>query len=67
MVKAQQRTTVKALLVEAGVLATFRHNREEFPMLAKLLLEFRASDQSERQMGKRQRWRSVAKQIIRSK
>ncbi|MRW83737.1 hypothetical protein GJ698_06470 [Pseudoduganella sp. FT26W] len=57
LIKAQQRTTVQALLRAAGIWERFRHNRDEFPMLAELVLQFRASDQSERQLGKRSRWR----------
>jgi hypothetical protein len=54
---SQQRTTVKALLRDLGVWESFRHNRTQFPALAELLLQFRASDLSERQLGKRARWR----------
>lgn len=57
LAKLQERTTVKALLSQAGIWEQYRHNRKEFPKLATLVSQFRASDQSERQIGRRASWR----------
>jgi hypothetical protein len=57
LAKTEQRITVKTLLSDAGVWESYRHHRDQFPALTELLLKFRASDQSERQVGKRLRWR----------
>jgi TniQ len=51
------RTTVEALLREAGVWSAFKHRRELFPRTDAFLQEFRHSDQSERQLGGRPYWR----------
>jgi hypothetical protein len=51
------RYTVTDLLVRAGVWQSFRHNRGFFPKTDAVLQTFRASDQSERQLGKRLCWR----------
>jgi hypothetical protein len=55
--ETNRRMTVKELLVEAGSWGTFRHHREHLPKSAELVLEFRESDQSERQIGGRAYWR----------
>lgn len=49
------RTTVKDLLTIAGMFGTYGHNRQRFATLTQLLVEFKASPQSERQTGKRPR------------
>jgi len=49
------RLTVKGLLRTIGIWEKFRHNREKFPKTSALLQVFKASDQSERQLGKRKR------------
>lgn len=53
--KVGTRTTMEALLRQAGMFGTFKHNRDRFTRLAKLLNEFKASPQSERQTGRRPR------------
>jgi hypothetical protein len=57
LAKARQRTTVAELLTYAGVWSKYRHNRAHFPELKALVQQFRTSEQSERQVGKRLRWR----------
>jgi hypothetical protein len=57
LAKTQQRTTVAELLTHAGVWSKYRHNRAHFPELKALIQQFRTSEQSERQVGKRLRWR----------
>lgn len=52
-----ERTTVEALLRDAGVWSAFKHRRELFPKTDAFLQEFRCSDQSERQLGGRAYWR----------
>lgn len=52
-----RRFTVKELLSEIGAWEQFRHNRQRFPRTCALIEAFRTSDQSERQVGKRERWR----------
>jgi hypothetical protein len=49
------RLTVQGLLRTIGIWEKFRHNREKFPKTSALLQVFKASDQSERQLGKRKR------------
>lgn len=49
------RTTVKDLLTVAGMFGTYGHNRQRFATLTQLLVEFKASPQSERQTGRRPR------------
>jgi len=49
------RLTVQGLLRTIGIWEKFRHNREKFPKTDALLQIFRASDQAERQLGKRKR------------
>lgn len=49
------RLTVQELLRTIGIWEKFRHNRGEFPKTSALLQAFKASDQSERQLGKRKR------------
>lgn len=51
------RCTVKQLLRAAGSWSIFRHHRELFPKSAALLLQFRSSEQSHRQVGLRAHWR----------
>ena len=53
--KAGTRTTVEAMLRQAGMFGTFKHNKDRFTRLAELLTEFKASPQSERQTGRRPR------------
>ena len=52
-----RRTTVKSLLERAGIYSSYRHARDRFPECRNVLEEFRASDQSERQLGGREYWR----------
>jgi len=52
-----KRMTVKELLSEAGSWSPFKHHREKLPRTRELVLQFRESDQSERQMGGRMYWR----------
>jgi len=49
------RLTVQGLLRTIGIWEKFRHNRAKFPKISALLQVFKASDQSERQIGKRKR------------
>jgi hypothetical protein len=49
------RLTVQGLLRTIGIWEKFRHHREKFPKISALLEDFKASDQSERQLGKRKR------------
>lgn len=53
----QERRTVKDMLTEIGIWPAFRHNRELFPLTNALVQAFRSSDQSDRQLGRRQYWR----------
>ncbi len=53
----RERHTVKDMLTEIGIWPAFRHNRELFPLTNALVQAFRSSDQSERQLGRRQYWR----------
>lgn len=55
--QTERRFTVKGLLSEIGIWEKFRHSRQEFPRTSALIGAFRTSDQSERQVGKRERWR----------
>ncbi|WP_084545331.1 TnsD family Tn7-like transposition protein [Derxia gummosa] len=57
VVDAGERTSIKALLTDAGVWSAFRHDRENFPATRATLDEFRASNQAERQVGGRSYWR----------
>jgi hypothetical protein len=57
LAQTQQRTTVAELLIYAGVWSKYRHNRAHFPKLKALVQQFRGSDQSERQVGMRLKWR----------
>jgi hypothetical protein len=57
LTKMQQRTTVTELLTYVGVWSKYRHNRAHFPELKALIQQFRTSEQSERQLGQRLRWR----------
>lgn len=52
-----KRITVQELLTRCGCWSHFRHHRAEYPLTNALLLEFRASDISERQIGRRPCWR----------
>nr|WP_255407083.1 TnsD family Tn7-like transposition protein [Rhodoferax sp. OV413] len=49
------RLTVQALLRTIGIWEKFRHHREKFPKTNALVQAFKASDQSERQLGRRKR------------
>lgn len=51
------RISVSELLTRAGGWAIFRHNRRAMPLTSKAVLEFRGSDFSERQLGRRPYWR----------
>ncbi|MYZ50871.1 TnsD family Tn7-like transposition protein [Malikia spinosa] len=53
----RERHTVEAMLTEIGIWSSFRHNRELFPLTNALVQAFRSSDQSDRQLGRRQYWR----------
>ena len=53
--RSAMRLTVQELLRTIGIWEKFRHNRGEFPKTNALLQAFKASDQSERQLGKRKR------------
>lgn len=53
----RERCTVKQMLTDLGIWTSFRHKRHLFPKTDKLVQEFRASNQSARQLGKRQCWR----------
>lgn len=55
--EAGERTTVKELLQKIGVWQSFRHNRNHYPLTNELLQKFRASEQSQRQLGLRPYWR----------
>lgn len=55
--EAGERTTVKELLQTIGIWQSFRHNRNHYPLTNELLQEFRASGQSQRQLGLRPYWR----------
>ncbi len=55
--RAGTRITVKELLIRIGVWQSFRHNRDRYPLTNQRLQEFRASEQSERQLGLRPYWR----------
>jgi hypothetical protein len=58
--KAQQqnlRVTVKGLLTEAGSWGAYKHHRDLLPKSETIVLQFRESDQSERQIGRRDYWR----------
>jgi hypothetical protein len=48
-----KRHTVEDLLEEAGYWCAYRHDRTRFPRTAALIARFRASSQSERQLGTR--------------
>lgn len=52
-----KRITVRELLTRCGCWMHFRHHRAKYPLTKALLLEFRASDMSERQIGRRPCWR----------
>lgn len=49
------RLTVQELLRTIGIWETFRHHRARFPKTNDLVQVFKASDQSERQLGRRKR------------
>ncbi len=49
------RLTVQSLLRAIGIWEKFRHHREKFPKTRALLEVFKASDLSERQLGRRKR------------
>ncbi len=51
------RLTVEELMVGTGYWSAFRHNRERFPQSRAIVAAFRASEHSQRQLGKRPRWR----------
>ena len=55
--EAGERTTVKELLQKLGIWQSFRHNRNHYPLTNELLQKFRASGQSQRQLGLRPYWR----------
>lgn len=57
LASAKERMTVKALLVQVGAWAAFKHHRAQFNETAALLEEFKQSEQSERQIGGRPYWR----------
>jgi hypothetical protein len=52
-----ERYTIRQLLDQADIREPFRHNRHAFPEMEKVLKTFRASDQAERQVGRRPYWR----------
>lgn len=52
-----RRTTLFALLREAGISSAFRHDRSRFPLCQALFEVFKASDQAQRQRGGREYWR----------
>ncbi len=52
-----ERTTVQALLREAGAWAAFKHQRSLMPLTAAFLRAFKASEQSARQVGGSAYWR----------
>lgn len=52
-----RRMTVKELLTEAGSWGAFKHHRSEMPKAEELVMQFRESDQAERQIGGREHWR----------
>ena len=56
-----ERLSVKELMQRAGYWQAFRHNRSAFPLTNERIQSFRASDQSERQIGLRPCWRKNAK------
>lgn len=51
------RLTVRAVLDAEGAWTAFRHDRTVFPKTVALMQEFKRSDQAERQLGRRARWR----------
>lgn len=52
-----RRMTVKELLTEAGSWNAFKHHRDKLPLTKEMVLQFRESEQSERQVGGRAYWR----------
>ena len=52
-----RRMTVRELLTEAGSWGAFKHHRSEMPKAEGLVMQFRESDQAERQIGGREHWR----------
>ncbi len=64
---SETRYTVQELLQGAGVWSAFKHDRSRFPRTYVLIQEFRSSDQSERQIGLRSRWRKHGKACDTSK
>lgn len=52
-----RRMTVRELLTEAGSWGAFKHHRSEMPKAEELVMQFRESDQAERQIGGREIWR----------
>ncbi|MBS0353422.1 MAG: TniQ family protein [Proteobacteria bacterium] len=53
------RFTVEELLTAAGVWSAFRHQNTLFPVTHALIMRFRASNQSARQIGRRPCWRKT--------
>lgn len=51
------RHSVKDLLSKAGALSAFRHDRSRFPKTSEYIEEFRKTNQSQRQVGRRPHWR----------
>lgn len=51
------RLTVRELLEYAGVLASYKHLPNNFPLLRAVIQEFRRSSLSQRQLGGREYWR----------
>lgn len=49
----QIKTTATALLIQAGALAAFRHNRKSFPLTTAEINAFRQTEASERKIGGR--------------
>lgn len=56
--EAGTRITIEELLIRIGIWQLFRHNRDRFPITNERLKKFRASEQSERQIGLRPCWRN---------
>lgn len=56
-----KRFTVQEVLTEIGMWQSFRHHRNQYPLITKWLAAFKASDQSARQTGLRPYWRARLK------
>lgn len=51
------RMTVQGLFLKTGFWSRFRHHRDNLPLTKSVIQQFRVSEQSERQVGRRAVWR----------